>query len=183
MSFLIRPATHDDLSSLAAIHLASKRKGESGIIDSAYLAAMSAQEYQEKWHGFVADPDSQQDILFINKDTPAGLISYGALRTAPAGMSKIRPLYSSEIYAIYVHPDYFKQGLGTALLKQAVIHLKEQKHQSLCLWALKKNKRACAFYEAFGGQRVGKKKTEFGPTTAEESCFAWRDINVILSKP
>jgi ribosomal protein S18 acetylase RimI-like enzyme len=77
-------------------------------------------------------------------------------------------------------PEYFRQGVGTALIQKAVAALKEQQHQSMCLWVLDKNKRGCNFYEAMGGQRVGKKMIEIGPTKAKEVCYGWRDIDVIL---
>ena len=181
MPFDIREATKDDIPELARLHLASKLAAETGVINQAYLDGFTQDEFEQKWVGFLDAEDSQQYLIF-KKDKSIGLISFGQLRTPPAGMSKIRPLYSSEIYAIYVHPDYFKQGAGQALLRFAVSKLKEQKHQSMCLWALDKNKRACGFYEAMGGKRVGKQMVEFGPTKAKEACYAWRDISEILDK-
>ncbi len=178
MTILIKPATKYNIPDLARIHLASKLAAETGIIDAAFLTAKTIEEYQEKWVGFLAAEDSQQDLLFSD-DEAVGLISYGQLRTAPAGTSKIRPLYSAEIFAIYIHPDHFKKGYGQMLLKHAVTQLKAQKHQSLCLWALDKNKNACGFYEKMGAQRVGKQFVEMGPTKVKEVCYAWRDISVI----
>ena len=177
-SVSIRPATKDDIADLARVHLASKLYAEKGIIDANFLAEKTQAEYEEKWIGFLAAEDSQQDILFEG-DQAVGFISYGQLRTAPAGTSKIRPLYSAEIFAIYIHPDFMGQGHGKALLQYAVGKLKEQKHQSLCLWALDKNKPACGFYEKMGAQRVGKQFVEMGPSKVKEVCYAWRDISVI----
>ncbi len=181
MIYTIRQATQNDIPDLAHIHLASKLAAESGIIDQAFLDAKTVEQYKEKWVTFFEMDDSTQLILSVDSQS-AGFISFGQLRNPPAGMSKIRPLYSSEIYAIYVHPDYFRQGVGKALLSEAVKNLQELKHQSLCLWALDKNKRGCGFYEAMGGQRVGKKMTEFGPSRAKEVCYAWRNIKEILDK-
>jgi hypothetical protein len=33
-----------------------------------------------------------------------------------------------------------------------------------------------------GGQRVGKKMIEIGPTKAKEMCYGWRYIDIILEK-
>jgi len=178
MSLEIRQATEADISELARIHLSSKRAAETGIIDQAFLDAKSQEEYEQKWVGFLASEDSQKYLGFLD-DEPVGFISFGQLRTPPPGTSKIRPLYSSEIFAIYIDPDYFKRGYGASLLRFAVGELQKQKHQSLCLWALKDNKRACGFYDAMGGQRIGKKIVEFGPTKAKEVCYGWRDLSLI----
>ena len=183
MSLEIREATEADIPDLARIHLASKLAAEIGIINSVFLESKTQSEYEEKWKCFLADEDSQKYIGFVDGKV-IGLISFGPLRTPPPGISKIRPQYTSEIFAIYVDPEHFKQGYGKALLKFAVERLKEQKHHSLCLWALKDNKRACGFYDELGGQRIGKRVIEFGEgkltTKAKEVCYGWRDIDVIL---
>jgi len=181
MSVTIRPATQDDIPDLARIHLASKLEAESGIVDAGFLNAKTVEQYEKKWIKFYADEDSSKALIF-HDDEAVGFVSYGSLRTAPAGMSKIRPLYSSEIYAIYIKPSFFSQGLGQKLLQYAVAKLIEQKHKSLCLWALDKNKRACGFYEKMGGVRVGKQFVEMGPTKVKEACYGWRNISEILEK-
>ncbi len=181
MSVHIRSATQADIPDLARIHLASKLAAEAGIVDADFLNAKTQEEYEAKWVKFYADEDSQKALIFKD-DIAVGFISFGPLRTAPAGTSKIRPLYSSEIFAIYVHPDHFDQGFGKQLFQYAVTNLKEKKHKSLCLWALDKNKRACGFYDKMGGVRVGKQIVEMGPTKVKEACYGWRNIAEILRK-
>jgi hypothetical protein len=72
--------------------------------------------------------------------------------------------------------------MGRVLLKEAVECLRNEKHQSLCLWVLKGNKRACAFYDAMDGKRIGKKFVEIGPTKTQDVCYGWRDIKEILER-
>lgn len=177
----IRKTTIDDAPLLASLHLASKKVAEKDIVDRNYLEGLTTEDYIQKWQGWFAADDSDT-LAAVEGEKIIGLVSFGPLRTPPAGTSKIRPLYSSEIFAIYVHPDYFQKGAGKALLKAAVEDLINNKHTSLCLWALAKNKRACSFYEAMGGQRVGKMMVEMGPSKVKESCFGWRNIKDILEK-
>lgn len=177
----IRKTVIEDIPLLADIHLASKKVAEKDIVDRNYLEGLTPEEYVVNWQGWHAADDSKS-LIAIKDGQAIGLISYGPLRTPPAGTSKIRPLYSAEIFAIYVHPDYFQNGAGKALLKAAVEDLINNKHTSLCLWALAKNKRACSFYEAMGGQRVGKMMVEMGPSKVKESCFGWRNIKEIVKK-
>lgn len=174
-------ATPAHIADLARIHLASKLVAEESIVDPEYLASFSQGIFEEKWTRFLKAEDAEQYIM-LDEGATVGLVSFGKLRTAPAGTSKIRPLYSSEIYAIYIDPEHFQKGYGHALLKHAVQILKEQKHKTLCLWALEKNKNACAFYTAMGGERVGKQQVEMGRYKVKEVCYAWRDISVITTR-
>ena len=82
-------------------------------------------------------------MAYDENGTAAGFVNFGKIKTAPPGMSPIRPLYSGEIYALYILPAYWRQGLGTLLIGQAAQELTLMKHKSLCLWVLEKNILAC----------------------------------------
>ena len=96
-------------------------------------------------------------------------------------MSPIRPLYTGEIYALYILAPYWRQGLGTALMTAAAQGLAEKKHKSVCLWVLEKNARAACFYRARGGQACGRKDVQIGSSKVKELCFGWRDAGVLIS--
>ncbi len=177
----ISQATKDDIPDIAAIHVAGWQGAYGGLVDQTYLDNFTVDHRIEKWTEHFDNGESQALMAYID-DKAVGFVDYGSLKTAPPGTSKIRPLYSSEIYALYLKPDYLRQGIGTALTKEAVKNLKEQKHQSTCLWVLEGNKQARAFYEQLGGQRIGKKMIEIGPNKLKELCYGWRDISNILEK-
>lgn len=64
-----------------------------------------------------------------------------------------------EIYAIYVAPDAWGQGLGRALLAEAERRL-AGRYEVAALWVLDDNPRARRFYEAAGWRPDGAQKTE-----------------------
>jgi len=179
MTLKIKLATDSDLSDLAYVHWQSKIIAEKDIVPDDFLNSLSHEAYIKKWQEWMKD-ESVRLIAFNENNQAVGFTSFGNLRTPPSGTSKIRPLYSSEIYAIYVLPDYFGNHIGTQLFKATVTHLMENKHQSLCLWALEKNKRACGFYTAMGGQRIGKQFVEMGGAKVKEVCYGWRKIKEVL---
>lgn len=181
MTLSIREATTDDIPDIARIHVDGWRGAYDGIIDQSYLDSKTLEDRIAFWT-MIFEENQNIPLLAFLDDIPVGFISYGPLRTAPPGTSKIRPAYSSEIYALYLIPKYYRQGIGRTLIKKAIENLKSQKHQSTCLWVLKDNKRGCAFYDSMGGQRIGKKIVEFGPSKAKEICYGWRDISEILGK-
>lgn len=175
MTFTIRPATEDDIPALARIHVESWREGYKGLVDADYLQSLDIKKREQEWHEWLPNPDTRTYIALDQEETPAGFAGFGTLRTPPPGSSPIRPLYSGEIYALYVSPNYWRQGSGGMLMKEAAKGLSEMKHKSLCLWVLEKNKRAVSFYQKMGGQRCGKQMIEVGPDKLKEICFGWRD--------
>lgn len=176
---MIRPATQDDIPAIAALHIGGWQAAYGGMIDQSYLDSLSITQRIEDWKGWMASGES--DTLIAELDgKPAGFITTGRTKTPPPGSSIIRPLYSAEVLALYLHPDMWRQGIGTALIKQAATDLKAKKHSSLCLWVLDANARAKGFYQKMGGQKVGSKVVEIGPTKAKEVCYGWRDTKVLL---
>lgn len=180
IDFVISNAAIDDAGDIARIHVAGWQAAYGGIIDQAYLDSLSVEQRAQSWRYWI---EEDKTITLLARDgnrDPAGFCSCGKLKTPPPGSSPIRPLYSSEIYAIYILPEYWRQGLGTLLVKAAAQKLREMKHKSLCLWVLEKNRRGTSFYKKLGGERCGKKEVTFGPTTAREVCYGWRDTAPLL---
>ena len=176
----IQQANLGDAETIARLHVEGWQGAYGGLIDQGYIDSQTVQLRTEKWQEIFTQGESTT-LLATFEDKPVGFVSYGPLRTAPPGTSKIRPLYTSEIYAIYLAPDFFRKGIGTQLMSAATHDLKTKKHQSTCLWVLEGNKRARGFYDKMGGQRIGKKMVEFGPTKAKEICYGWRDFDVFKS--
>lgn len=175
----IYQASAPDASLLASIHVPSKIAAESGIVSEEHLQNLRIEDYTDKWSEWLNAEDVEAFIISVDQK-PAGFVACGKVKTAPPGSSHIRPVYSAEIMAIYVHPDHWGQGCGHKLMQEAARHLKEKKHGGVCLWALDKNKRACRFYEKMGGQRCGKQMIEIGGRTVKEVCYGWRNVAELL---
>lgn len=171
---LIRPASAEDIPAIASLHLEGWKGAYGGIVDQAYLDQLTLDQRIKDWRGWMEAGES--DVFIAEEGTePVGFVVTGRTKTPPPGSSPIRPSHSGEIYALYLHPDAWRRGIGTALLKQAARHLKDQKHGAICLWVLDKNMRAKAFYEKMGGQKIGNKMIEIGPSKLKEVCYGWRD--------
>lgn len=182
MTFILREADQSDVKTLAHLHVVGGRSSYEGLVDQTYLDSLTEEDFIQRWKGWLQD--GVQVVLAEEKETSSicGFCGFGLLKTPPPGSSPIRPQYSSEIYAIYILPDFWRQGIGTRLMKDCVARLQEEGHDSLCLWVLKGNERAGLFYEYFGGQRIGKHTIEVGPSKVIEICYGWRDIHAITTK-
>ena len=58
--------------------------------------------------------------------------------------------YPYEIYVFYVHPDRWRGGIGTALMKA---FREKIKGSDFCVYMLNGNERALNFYQKMGGVR------------------------------
>lgn len=164
------------LEDAATTHRLAKIAAEKDIILAEDLTLYTPDFFIPRWSEWLQNPDLGK-LGWAVDGKIVGFVLFGRVKTRPAFDMGVVPRYGGEVYALYVHPDYFRQGIGTALFKAACTQLAEQKLTSMILWAIKKNKRACAFYESMGGQRIAKQRVDIGQKSwAEESCFGWKDV-------
>lgn len=171
---MIRKATQDDIPIIAALHIEGWKGAYGGIVDQGYLDSLTVEKRITDWTEWMGSGESE---VFLAEESgqPAGFVVIGRTKTPPPGSSSIRPSHSGEVYALYLHPDYWRKGIGTLLLKHAARELKDRKHSAICLWVLDANVRAKAFYERMGGQKLGGKMIEIGSSKLKEICYGWRD--------
>ena len=67
---------------------------------------------------------------------------------------------TGEISAIYLHPKYWRQGLGSQLCLAALAELAAIKYKVVYLWVLSDNTQARSFYESLGFEVTGSTKME-----------------------
>ncbi len=75
-----------------------------------------------------------------------------------AGVGHVAPA-EEEVYAVYVHPDHAREGVGTALLEELEAAARDRGCDRLGLTA---SRNAVPFYEAAGYERTG--SVEHDPT-------------------
>jgi GNAT superfamily N-acetyltransferase len=79
-----------------------------------------------------------------------------------------------EIHAIYLLREAWSQGLGRALMAQALAGLREAGFPAAVLWVLERNARGRRFYEAGGWQLSG------APRTIWQDGIALREVQYRL---
>jgi ribosomal protein S18 acetylase RimI-like enzyme len=91
------------------------------------------------WISALTDPDGETYIAF-DEDEAVGVVSvgHGVLQT------------------LYVMPESWSQGVGSALHDLALERLREANVQEARLWTLTENHRARAFYEKRGWSLTGR---------------------------
>ncbi|WP_126662456.1 GNAT family N-acetyltransferase [Haloterrigena salifodinae] len=135
----LREATSADAASIAAVHEASICVlGSDGYDDEqvqAWLSNVHPERYPLEQDGFrVVVADHEAD----------GVVGFGLLDCEPAGRDDPS---TGEIGAVYVHPDYARQGIGRAILETLESAARDAGLEALVLTA---SRNAVGFYERQG---------------------------------
>ena len=147
---MLRLATIEDAETIATIHVCAWRVAYEGIVPAQYLASLSVQERANLWRRVISEQRGTV-LLAVTPHGDVGFVSFGPNRDKD-GKQK------AEIYAIYVLPEFWKQGIGGELLEEAERQLQDSHFTALTLWVLEKNISARQFYEARGFRLDGDRK-------------------------
>lgn len=150
----IRIATADSVDAIATLHVASWKSAYRGILPDAVLDRLNTDDRIRDWTDWLATPDA---VTFVASE-----------QRALVGFSRVLPGYtgfdpaprSGEISHLYVDPASQRKGVGGALLRHSLEHVRERGFASGVLWVLEKNYRARAFYERAGFRLDGARRTD-----------------------
>ncbi|WP_461535349.1 GNAT family N-acetyltransferase [Spongorhabdus nitratireducens] len=136
----ITTASRNDLQQLAEVHIRSWQQAYQGLVPQQVLDNLDPVQRAASWEKRLGSTDSH--ILTARDDQ--GIT--GFIHTSRCRDVDLNPQSTSEITSIYLHPDYFRQGIGTLLLNSAVDSLRQAGYQQVSLWVLSRNSNARAFY-------------------------------------
>jgi GNAT superfamily N-acetyltransferase len=109
---------------------------------------------RESWArtiGLAGAEPSRDGRIWVAEE--AGLV-VGVATTRPARDEDVAP-GTGEIHSIYLAPEAWSRGLGTALLTTAIDDLHGRGLAPLVLWVIEANARGRRFYERAGWQPDG----------------------------
>ena len=141
---LIRPAASADVPDLARLHVVSWRAAYRGIMPDAVLDSLSIEAFETRWRQSFAQTQRSTLAVEINRQL-VGFTSVGPSRDAD-----VEPHSTGELYALYLDPLVWGQGVGHALWSAAFQMLVENQFADATLWVLEANTRARSFYERVG---------------------------------
>lgn len=119
------------------------------------LAALSVAERAGRWADWLAEARPRATVLVAERGgAVVGFASVGPSRDADAGDD------AGELYAVYVHPDAWRRGIGRRLLEEAAEAMRAADFAQATLWVLDDNPRARRVYEAAGWTLDGAEKED-----------------------
>ena len=186
----IRPAALNDAQAVARIRVLGWRFAYQGLVPQGYLDSLNITEDTERMRGYLSqlpqnlppsrsesvqgssDGEKRSFMLAVRDDAVLGFCHFSAApnnadrpeRATPGGEMVGR------IHSLYVGPDALGQGIGHALMSQALSTYTAWGCERANLWVLEGNSRAISFYERQGWQLTGDTKVDrsFGPELHEQ---------------
>lgn len=146
MTIIVRPARPEDVDDVVDIGLTSWREGFRGVVagdmmpDAGGLRARIRERVGER-----GPPIAVGEL----DGSVRGWITFGTSRDADAGPSV------GEIWALNVHPDAWRRGIGRELVGYALDQLARAPFSEATLWTFRDTPRSRAFYEALGFEHDG----------------------------
>ena len=134
----VRLARGEDMLDVLVVRIASWREAYRGILPQEYLDGLRR----------ATRIDLPPATWIVESDR----IVTGYLATDLPGAHGVRE--TVEIRELYVHPNYWRNGLGAALFESCAEELAARGVRELYLWVLEANERGRRFYEAMGFGRV-----------------------------
>ena len=141
MTTLVRPATPSDIEEVVEIGLASWREGFRGVVPSDFMPDPAGLEARIRER--MREPGPPIAVGELD-GAVRGWITFGASRDADAGRSV------GEIWALNVHPDAWRRGIGRELVHYALGRLVQARFSEATLWTFRDTPRSRFFYEALG---------------------------------
>ena len=168
---VIRSASPADAAQIAAVRRESWRAAYQGIISQQIIdrvtvpdgGARIRQSFRIRpWQRMIAAVDSLPAQAGGRADAQAagpaivGYASFGPERDVLEAPWP-HPLTTTgaegqvaELYALYVHPDWWSTGTGRALMDRSLARVRATGYTSITLWVLRDNARARRFYGRAG---------------------------------
>jgi ribosomal protein S18 acetylase RimI-like enzyme len=153
----IRPARMEDVPQIAVVHVRSWRAAYPALLPQAYLDGLDPSQRIGQWERIVSAAGwSHGGTLVADAGGRLpGFVSYGPARDDDADSRR-----AGEIYAIYLVPAAWDEGIGRQLMAAALGRLGEAGFDQVILWVLDSNARARRFYEAGGWLADGAEKRD-----------------------
>lgn len=150
----IRAATRHDADGITDVQVASWRAGYAHVFPESLLYADDFDSSRRRfWTGWRFAPGHRIAVAVRHADDGdrvVGFASYGPERERARGVTG-----RGELWAFYLHPDVWGNGIADRLLEHAHERLLAEGFVDAVLWVLEDNPRARRFYERHGWAASG----------------------------
>ena len=145
-SVIYRKAVPADARNIADVHVASWKVAYRGLLTDAELDSLSIEKFRQNWEKRLSK-DNEMTLVVEVDSLVVGFITVGPSRDDDCEASVV-----GEIFAIYLAPDNWRQGLGRELCRRGLDLLRLEGFSEAIVWVFERNRAARRFYEALGFQ-------------------------------
>ncbi len=144
MDIVIRQATTADAPALDALHKESRLAAYPDIVEPHLLEHLATADLAERWTERLSSEPPPDVFVATRNNTPVG---YCMLVPAEDRVA--------ELTRMSVSPEAWGTGVGSALTRHALDHLRRDRWTTVVLWVLVRNEAAQAFYRTLGFEPDG----------------------------
>ena len=166
----VRPIRPSDVPAVARTVVAAWQAAYRGILSNAFLEGLDVKRIEEAWHEIVERTDRTDLVVEVDGQT-IGFVGFGTARDEDTDPTQV-----AEVYAIYVHPDHWRAGAGSALIEAALERLRQAGYAQVVLWTMRDNTPAQDFYRKNGFRRDAATKISERQGEQFEEVRFWREI-------
>lgn len=148
----IRLAVPTDAPDMTEVHMRSWEVAYKGIVPDEYIQKQSKKR-PALWQRIITDDNRTKYV--IQKDGK----TVGFICVVPTTQDDDKTDDVCELEGIYLHPDFYRQGIGTRAMEFAFDKAYGWNKSFMTLWVFSKNINAIRFYENLGFTPDGKTKT------------------------
>lgn len=151
----IRRAGMADSMGIGLAHVRSWQAAYKGLVPQHYLDGLDPVQRVQVWARQLSEGHQVGQAVLVAEadDEVVGFVSVGPSRDDDANGQ-------GEVWAIYLLPDFWGQGVGKALMRAGSESLRGFGFTEATLWVLGTNERARRFYEAVGWAPDGASKRD-----------------------
>ena len=152
MNITIRLATPADAPDMAEIHMRSWEVAYKDIIPMEYIKEKNTTRH-DLFKRIITDENTTQYVI------QKGGKTFGIMCVVPTPQDDDANENICELEGIYLHPDYYRQGIGEKAMEFAFNIARNWSKTHMTLWVFKENTSAIKFYEKCGFSADGGTKT------------------------
>lgn len=172
MKFIVRAATRADIPAMSRVQVETKRSCYLGFYPPELLMKMSKEKTAAAWRRNLFDDPTYPGSFALVAETMdreiVGLIIAGPI-------AEPDPVFTAEVYVLYILAGYQRHGIGRALIKRASVRLRNEGHENLIVWVLAANP-ARKFYESLKGAATHQKEVDLYGYHLPEVGYTWEKI-------
>lgn len=169
----IRAARPEDARAIARVHVDTWRTTYRDILSKDFLAGLSYENRERVWTRVLDDPEA--NAIYVAEDASGIVVGFAHGGREQSG----DPVYTGELYAVYVLEAYQGKGLGRRLMAKVADRLVQMGRPAMLLWVLADNVQGRCFYERLGGQTVREQQIDIGGTQYTEVAYGWREVSAL----
>jgi GNAT superfamily N-acetyltransferase len=164
MTVSVRRAGAPDARAIARVHVDSWHAAYPGLIPDEFLGRLSIEDRERQWTETLSEAGDGPLVLVAEARGATVGFSTVVIPARDAG----EPEDVAEIAAIYVDPEAWGGGAGSALIHASVEEMRAAGCREAILWALAGNARAAGFYAKHGWRDDGgRRPSQYFPDARE----------------